>query len=48
MICFKVGAYIETGNFAKVVFTAMGVSVISVDENYEIDSSDYYGNNYVR
>ena len=32
--------YIETGNFVEVVFPAMGVSVISVDENYEIDSSD--------
>ena len=39
--------YIETGNFVEVVFPAMGVSVISVDENYEIDSSDYYGNDYV-
>lgn len=33
--------YIETGNFVEVVFPTMGVSVISVDENYEIDSSDY-------
>ena len=39
--------YIETGNFVEVVFPAMGVSVISVDENYEMDSSDYYGNDYV-
>ena len=39
--------YIETGNFVEVVFPAMGVSVISVDENYEIDSSDYYRNDYV-
>ena len=39
--------YIETGNFVEVVFPAMGVSVISVDEDYEIDSSDYYGNDYV-
>lgn len=31
--------YIETGNFVEVVFPAMGVSVIPVDENYEIDSS---------
>ena len=29
--------YIETGNFVEVVFPAMGVSVIPVDENYEID-----------
>lgn len=27
--------YIETGNFVEVVFPVMGVSVISVDENYE-------------
>ena len=39
--------YIETGNFAEVVFPAMGVSVISVDENYEIDSSDYYSDDYL-
>lgn len=39
--------YIETGNFVEVVFPAMGVSVISVDEDYEIDSSDYYGSDYV-
>lgn len=39
--------YIETGNFVEVVFPAMGVSVISVDEKYEIDSSDYYGSDYV-
>ena len=25
--------YIETGNFVEVVFPAMGVSVISVEEN---------------
>lgn len=25
--------YIETGNFVEVVFSAMGVSVISVEEN---------------
>lgn len=25
----------------------MGVSVISVDENCEIDSSDYYGDDYL-
>ncbi len=31
----------------KVIFPAMEVSVISVDENYEMDSSDYYGNDYV-
>lgn len=39
--------YIETSNFVEVVFPAMGVSVISVDEKYEIDSSDYYGSDYV-
>ena len=39
--------YIETGNFVEVVFPAMGVSVISVDENYEMDSLDYYGSDYV-
>ena len=39
--------YIETGNFIEVIFPAMGVSVISVDENCEIDSSDYYGDNYL-
>lgn len=39
--------YIETGNFVEVVFSAMGVSVISVDENYEIDSSDYYSDDYL-
>lgn len=39
--------YIETGNFVEVVFPAMGVSVISVNEKYEIDSSDYYGSDYV-
>ena len=39
--------YIETGNFIEVIFPAMGVSVISVDENCEIDSSDYYGDDYL-
>lgn len=39
--------YIETGNFIEVIFTAMGVSVISVDENCEIDSSDYYSDDYL-
>lgn len=39
--------YIETGNFVEVVFPAMGVSVISVDENYKMDSLDYYGSDYV-
>lgn len=39
--------YIETGNFVEVVFPAMGLSVISVDENYEMDSLDYYGSDYV-
>ena len=39
--------YIETGNFIEVIFPAMGVSVISVDENYEMDSLDYYGSDYV-
>ena len=39
--------YIETGNFIEVIFPGMGVSVISVDENCEIDSSDYYGDDYL-
>ena len=39
--------YIETGNFIEVIFPAMGVSVISVEENCEIDSSDYYGDDYL-
>jgi len=39
--------YIETGNFIEVIFLGMGVSVISVDENCEIDSSDYYGDDYL-
>lgn len=39
--------YIETGNFIEVIFPTMGVSVISIDENYEIDSSDYYGDDYL-
>ena len=34
--------YIETGNFIEVIFPGMGVSVISVDENCEFDSSDYF------
>ena len=39
--------YIETGNFIEVIFPGMGVSVISVDENCEFDSSDYYGDDYL-
>lgn len=39
--------YIETSNFIEVIFPAMGVSVISVDENYEMDSLNYYGSDYV-
>ena len=39
--------YIETGNFIEVILPGMGVSVISVDENCEIDSSDYYGDDYL-
>ncbi len=39
--------YIETGNFIEVIFPGMGVSVISVDESCEIDSSDYYGDDYL-
>ena len=39
--------YIETGNYIDVIFHAMGVSVILVDENCEIDSSDYYGDDYL-
>ena len=39
--------YIETGNYIDVIFPAMRVSVILVDENYEMDSSDYYGDDYL-
>ena len=39
--------YIETGNYIEVIFPAMRVSVISVDEDCEIDSSDYYGDDYL-
>ena len=39
--------YIETGNFIEVIFPSMGVSVISVVENCEINSSDYYGDDYL-
>ncbi len=39
--------YIETGNYIEVIFPAMGVSVVSVDENCEIDSSDYYSDDYL-
>ena len=39
--------YIETGNFIEVIFPGMGISVISVDENCEIDSTDYYGDDYL-
>ncbi len=39
--------YIETGNYIEVIFPAMGVSVISADEDCEIDSSDYYGDDYL-
>ena len=39
--------YIETGNYIDVIFPAMGVSVILVDENCEIDSSDYYSDDYL-
>ena len=39
--------YIETGNFLEVVFPAMGVSVVSVNENCEIDSSSYYSSDYI-
>ena len=39
--------YIGTSNFIEVIFPAMGVSVISVDENCEIDSSDYYSDDYL-
>lgn len=39
--------YIETGNYIEVIFPSMEVSVISVDENYEVDSSDYYGDDYL-
>lgn len=39
--------YIETGNYLEVILPAMGVSVISINENCEIDSSSYYGSDYV-
>lgn len=39
--------YIETGNFIEVIFPAMGVSVISVDKNCEMDWSDYYVDDYL-
>lgn len=39
--------YIETGNYIEVIFPSMEVSVISVDENCEVDSSDYYGDDYL-
>ncbi len=39
--------YIETGNFIEVVFPAMGVSVISIVEKTEINSSNYYGDDFV-
>ncbi len=39
--------YIETGNFIEVIFPTMGVSIISVYENCEIDSTDYYGDDYL-
>ena len=39
--------YIETGNYLEVILPAMGVSVISINEDCEIDSSSYYGNDYV-
>lgn len=39
--------YIETGNFLEVIFPAMGVSVISVNENCEIASSSYYASDYI-
>jgi DNA invertase Pin-like site-specific DNA recombinase len=39
--------YIETGNYVEVILPAMGVSVISINENFEMDSSSYYGSDYV-
>ncbi|MEG2235671.1 MAG: recombinase family protein [Clostridia bacterium] len=39
--------YIETGNYLEVILPTMGVSVISINENCEIDSSSYYGSDYV-
>ena len=34
--------YIETGNFIEVIFPAMGVSLISVNDNSKINYLDYY------
>ena len=39
--------YIETGNYLEVILPEMGVSVISITENCKIDSSSYYGSDYV-
>lgn len=39
--------YIETGNYVEVILPAMGVSIISVNENCKMDSSDYYGSDYI-
>ena len=39
--------YIETGNYLEVIFPGMGVSVISINENHRINSSDYYSDDYV-
>ena len=39
--------YIETGNYLEVILPAMGVSVISINESCEIDSSSYYGSDYI-
>lgn len=39
--------YIETGNYLEVIFPGMGVSVISINENHKINSSDYYSDDYV-
>ena len=46
---YKVAAYLHLSKeeFSNEKESAMGVSVISVDENCEINSSDYYGDDYL-
>lgn len=39
--------YIETGNYLEVIFPEMGVSVISINKNHKINSSDYYSDDFV-
>ena len=39
--------YIETGNYLEVIFPGIGVSIISINENHKINSSDYYSDDFV-